>query len=45
MKIRIVHTLCDAQCQKYIIQTIIADKTTTKCFNDVISKFQIFPPC
>ena len=26
--------------QKYIIQTIIADKTTTKI---VISKFQIFP--
>ena len=29
--------------QKYIIQTIIADKTTKKIFNDVKSKFQIFP--
>ena len=29
--------------QKYIIQTIIADKTTNKICNDVKSKFQIFP--
>ena len=29
--------------QKYIIKTIIADKTNNKNFNDVKSNFQIFP--
>ena len=29
--------------QKYIIKTIIADKTNKKNCNDVKSKFQIFP--
>ena len=29
--------------QKYIIKTIIADKTKKKNVNDVKSKFQIFP--